>query len=74
MYFRMWDQWGINALNWSTGLRTKDSEGWIFKTHHEWTQETGLTRREQDTARATLKSLKFISEKRWVCLVVFTTV
>ncbi|MVM70627.1 DNA-binding protein, partial [Acinetobacter baumannii] len=44
--------------------RTKDSEGWIFKTHHEWTQETGLTRREQDTARATLKSLKFISEKK----------
>lgn len=44
--------------------RTKDSEGWIFKTHHEWTQETGLTRREQDTARATLKSLHFISEKK----------
>ncbi|MES5770384.1 DNA-binding protein [Acinetobacter baumannii] len=44
--------------------RTKDSESWIFKTHHEWTQETGLTRREQDTARATLKSLKFISEKK----------
>ncbi|ELZ2182792.1 DNA-binding protein [Acinetobacter baumannii] len=44
--------------------RTKDSEGWFFKTHHEWTQETGLTRREQDTARATLKSLKFISEKK----------
>ena len=44
--------------------RTKDSEGWIFKTHHEWTQETGLTRREQDTARATLKSLNFISEKK----------
>ncbi|WVX93224.1 primosomal protein I [Acinetobacter phage vB_AbaS_SA1] len=44
--------------------RTKDSEGWIFKTHHEWTQETVLTRREQDTARATLKSLKFISEKK----------
>lgn len=44
--------------------RTKDSEGWIFKTHHEWTLETGLTRREQDTARHTLKSLGFISEKK----------
>ncbi|WPO68751.1 DNA-binding protein [Acinetobacter haemolyticus] len=44
--------------------RTKDSEGWIFKTHHEWTLETGLTRREQDTARNTLKSLGFISEKK----------
>lgn len=47
---------------WSS--RTKDSEGWIFKTHHEWTLETGLTRREQDTARNTLKSLGFISEKK----------
>ncbi len=44
--------------------RTKDSEGWIFKTHHEWTLETGLTRREQDTARHTLKTLGFISEKK----------
>lgn len=44
--------------------RTKDTEGWIFKTHHEWTLETGLTRREQETARKTLKELGFISEKK----------
>lgn len=44
--------------------RTKDSEGWIYKDHHEWTRETGLTRKEQHTARKTLKELGFISEKK----------
>lgn len=44
--------------------RTKDSEGWIYKDHHEWTRETGLTRKEQHTARKTLKNLGFISEKK----------
>ena len=44
--------------------RTKDAEGWIYKDHHEWTQETGLTRKEQHTARKTLKELGFISEKK----------
>ena len=47
---------------WSS--RTKNSDGWIYKTHEEWTQETGLTRREQDTARKTLKSLGFLTEKK----------
>lgn len=44
--------------------RTKDNDGWIFKTHSDWTMETGLTRREQDTARKTLKELGFLSEKK----------
>lgn len=53
--------------------RTKNSDGWIYKTHHEWTQETGLTRREQETARHTLKKLGFLTEiKRGVpCKVYF---
>ena len=44
--------------------RTRNKDGWIYKTHEEWTQETGLTRREQDTARKTLKSLGFLIEKK----------
>ena len=35
--------------------RTKDNDGWIFKTHSDWTMETGLTRKEQETARKILK-------------------
>ena len=44
--------------------RTRNKDGWIYKTHDEWTQETGLTRREQDTARKTLKLLGFLTEKK----------
>lgn len=44
--------------------RTRNQDGWIYKTHEEWEQETGLTRREQDTARKTLKSLGFLTEKK----------
>ena len=44
--------------------RTNDNDGWIYKTQTEWTQETGLTRKEQETARKTLKILGFISEKK----------
>ena len=44
--------------------RTKDTNGWIYKDHHEWTLETGLTRKEQHTARKALKELGFISEKK----------
>ena len=44
--------------------RTRNKDGWIYKTHEEWTRETGLTRREQDTARKTLKSLGFLIEKK----------
>ncbi|WP_313390391.1 DNA-binding protein [Acinetobacter sp.] len=44
--------------------RSKNAEGWIYKTQSEWTMETGLTRKEQETARKTLKNLGFISEKK----------
>ncbi len=41
------------ALYWSK--RTKDAEGWFWKTREEWEAETGLTRREQETARRALR-------------------
>lgn len=40
------------ALYWSK--RTRDPDGWFYKPQHEWYSETGLSRREQDTARTTL--------------------
>ena len=43
------------AVYWSS--RTGDSEGWFFKTIGEWEEETGLTRREQETARKNLKGI-----------------
>lgn len=37
--------------------RTTDASGWWWKTKEEWTKETGLSRHEQDGARAQLEKL-----------------
>ena len=42
------------AVYWSN--RTSNSEKWFYKTIEEWTQETGLSRHEQDGARKKLKA------------------
>jgi len=47
------------ACYWTT---RGDSEGWFFKKQSEWQDETGLTRREQETARKTLKELGILEE------------
>ncbi|HGE5984796.1 TPA: hypothetical protein ACGGR3_002160 [Vibrio cholerae] len=49
------------SLYWSR--RTNES-GWFYKTQEEWEEETGLSRREQDSARKRLKSLGIIEEKK----------
>ncbi len=50
------------AVYWSK--RTKSREGWFYKTQSEWEEETGLTRREQETARKRLVSAGVLEEKR----------
>lgn len=50
------------AVYWSK--RTKDKDGWFYKTQAEWELETGLTRREQDTARSRLESLGVLYVER----------
>jgi hypothetical protein len=49
------------AIYWSK--RTGNREGWFYKACAEWTEETGLTRHEQDGARKLLKKLPFWKEK-----------
>jgi len=51
-----------NLVQW-TG-RQRDADGWIYKTQDEITRETGLTRREQETARKILKDRGFLHEER----------
>ncbi len=51
-----------HAFYWSR--RTDNPEGWFWKTQEEWEEETSLTRREQETARARLKALGILQEKR----------
>src|SRR5271165_663359 len=42
---------------------TKNPDGWVYKTSQDWSYETGLTRREIDTARKALKANGIITEK-----------
>ncbi|HLZ28548.1 MAG TPA: DnaA N-terminal domain-containing protein [Chloroflexota bacterium] len=44
--------------------RSRDSAGWIWKTQAEIYEETGLTRREQETARRHLVELGIVAERR----------
>ncbi len=50
------------AFFWSP--RTKNVDGWFYKTQAEWFEETGLTRRHQETARKKLVSLGILEEVR----------
>ena len=50
------------ALYWAT--RTKDADGWFYKTQDDWAEETGLTRAEQNKARMKLRGLAFWQEQQ----------
>lgn len=48
------------AYYWSKVAKAKD--GWFYKSQQEWTEETCLTRREQETARKKLKEKGILEE------------
>ena len=50
------------ALYWSK--RTKHADKWFYKTQKEWTEETGMSRREIETARKKLRQLNILEEKK----------
>ncbi len=50
------------AIYWSK--RSDKRAGWFYKTQGEWTDETGLTRSEQETARKKLKKIGVLMEKK----------
>jgi hypothetical protein len=47
-------------LYWSS--RTGDCDGWCYKSAREWSEETGLSRYEQETARRILREKEFMEE------------
>nr|WP_275667292.1 hypothetical protein [Vibrio sp. Isolate24] len=49
------------SIYWS---RRTNASGWFYKTQDEWQDETGMTRRELDTARKKLRSLGILEEKK----------
>ncbi|AOY88630.1 replication protein O [Marinobacter salinus] len=44
--------------------RTRNPDGWFYKSQKEWQEETGMTRREQETARRRLTAAGFLEEQR----------
>lgn len=49
------------AIYWS---RRTNASGYFYKTQAEWEEETGMTRRELDTARKKLRDLGILEEKK----------
>src|SRR5262249_2390549 len=49
------------AVYWTR--HTNNPQGWFYKSIREWEEETGLTRREQETARKRLRNTGFWTEK-----------
>lgn len=55
------------AYYWSTPAKSGKEKttlpgGWFYKTREEWTDETGLSRDEQESARKRLRTLKLLDE------------
>ena len=42
----------------------KEHDGWFTRTQSEWERDTGLTRREQETARRLLRECGLLEERR----------
>jgi len=53
----------LSQLIYWTG-RERSGDGWIFKTQADLEEETGLGRREQESARRKLKAVGVLKEKR----------
>ncbi len=59
---------GINAALFASQMlywtnRTKDPDGWIWKSQSDWEAETGLSRYQQERARAKLRALGVLEER-----------
>jgi hypothetical protein len=44
--------------------RCSEQDGWFYKTGEQWRQETGLSRKEQETARKKLRYAGFLEERK----------
>jgi hypothetical protein len=52
------------AFYWSSPKRNKTENQWFYKSQTEWTEETGLSRAEQETARKKLRAIGVLEEKK----------
>ena len=54
----------LSQAIWLTDIVDPASDGWFMCSHEQWTQETGLTRWEQETARRALRRAGLLVERR----------
>ena len=52
------------AISWTETL-APEAQGWFTKSQSEWSEETGLSRWEQETARRVLRQGCLIEERKW---------
>lgn len=54
----------LSQAIWTAQTIEGTSDGWFSKSRDQWTEETGLSRWEQETARRALRTAGFLEEKR----------
>ena len=54
----------LSQAVWTTQTIDPAANGWFSKSQGQWTDETGLSRWEQETARRALRSAGFLEERR----------
>ena len=54
----------LSQAIWTTQAIDRAANGWFSKSQDQWTDETGLSRWEQETARRALRSAGFVEERR----------
>ena len=54
----------LSQAVWTTQTIDLAAKGWFSKSQDQWTDETGLSRWEQETARRALRSAGFLEERR----------
>jgi hypothetical protein len=54
----------LSQAIWASQAVAPEANGWFIKSQDSWTEETGLSRWEQQTARRMLRDAGFIEERR----------
>jgi hypothetical protein len=54
----------LSQAIWTSQTLEPEANGWFLKSQDQWTDETGLSRWEQQTARRVLRDAGFLEERR----------
>jgi hypothetical protein len=54
----------LSQAIWTTQELEPSARGWFMRSQEQWTQETGLTRWEQESARRALRRAGLLQERR----------